>query len=61
MTTTENPFEGIGEPPEGEDPEAQLSYLRKVIAAFDASGCTSKVYAPPRAGFVRVASYDCCD
>lgn len=33
-----NPFLDIGAPPEGNDPEAQLSYLKTVVAAFHASG-----------------------
>lgn len=31
---TDNPFSGVGDPPEGQDPEAQLTYLRKVVGAF---------------------------
>ena len=34
----ENPFQGIGAPPEGSDPEAQLSYLRRVVDAFHSTG-----------------------
>jgi hypothetical protein len=34
----ENLFQGIGAPPEGQDPEAQLSYLKRVVEAFQATG-----------------------
>ena len=33
-----NPFLGIGAPPAGSDPEAQLSYLKRVVEAFDSTG-----------------------
>jgi hypothetical protein len=36
--TTDNPFAQIGAPPVSEDPEAQLSYLKQVVGAFDATG-----------------------
>lgn len=31
---SDNPFSGVGDPPEGQDPEEQLTYLRKVVDAF---------------------------
>ncbi|MBI5511775.1 MAG: hypothetical protein HY903_23715 [Deltaproteobacteria bacterium] len=34
----ENPFRGIGAPPQGTDPEPQLAYLRRVVDAFHSTG-----------------------
>jgi hypothetical protein len=33
-----NPFMALGAPPAGEDPEAQLTYLKQVVSAFAAAG-----------------------
>ena len=33
-----NPFLGVGAPPEGPDPKAQLEYLRRVVDAFHSTG-----------------------
>ncbi len=35
---SDNPFLDIGAPPEGEDPEAQVEYLKRVVTAFAATG-----------------------
>jgi hypothetical protein len=35
--TSENPFLEIGAPPDGEDAEAQLTYLKRVVAAFEST------------------------
>ncbi len=38
MPSGDNPFIALGTPPEGDDPEAQLSYLKGVVHAFELSG-----------------------
>ncbi|MEE8409920.1 MAG: hypothetical protein V3T05_09960 [Myxococcota bacterium] len=38
VSGSDNPFAGVGDPPAGQDPEAQLTYLRKVVDAFQSTG-----------------------
>jgi len=38
MKGPDNPFVGLGAPPQGSDPEAQLTYLKQVVGAFEQTG-----------------------